>query len=100
MIESPAWGHQILAVVGQETIRPTVPDVVDSRLRPTVKDKERWASLYAWYSPPPMKEVIKGKMKKLSKTEEWEKALLKLKTFVRKLLNMLDEATEAARGTV
>ena len=46
MIDSPAWGHQILETIGSLWIGPTIPDVVNKELVPTVPPSNRWPHLF------------------------------------------------------
>ncbi|KAK3680215.1 hypothetical protein LTR78_000593 [Recurvomyces mirabilis] len=46
MIGNPAWGHQILEAIGPKWIEPTIPDVVNEELVPTVPPSQRWSKMF------------------------------------------------------
>ncbi|KAK3679986.1 hypothetical protein LTR78_000363 [Recurvomyces mirabilis] len=83
MVYNSAWRHQILAVLKDRDFRPSVPDVVDQRLQPTVNPKRRWASVYEWYEPPSYKQIVINKTKKLVRAKDWEKLFERLRALVR-----------------
>ncbi|KAK4553921.1 hypothetical protein LTR86_009096 [Recurvomyces mirabilis] len=49
MVDSSAWGHQILEAIGPQWIEPPIPDVVNKDLVPAVPPYRLWRKVFPWY---------------------------------------------------